>query len=124
MVETANANTNASKEEQIDTPAVERAASVNTEEQEHVTIEVDEGAASINTEEVEPLHDDADEEASVEGSDASAPDSVAEKKAPSPPKAEKKPASTGFFGDIFCGPKADAPVEESASVTKGFNILR
>ena len=36
--------------------------------------------------EVEPLHDDADEEATVEGSNAPAPDPVAEKKAPSPPK--------------------------------------
>jgi len=46
-------------------------------------------------------------------------DPVAEKKAPSPPKAEKKPASTGFFGNIFGGLKADAQVEESASVTNG-----
>jgi len=32
IVETANANINTSKEEQIDTPAVEGAISVNTEE--------------------------------------------------------------------------------------------
>ena len=37
---------------------------------------------------------------------ASAPAPVAEEKAPSPPKAAKKPA-TGFFGNIFGGPKAD-----------------
>ena len=91
IVETTDENINASKKEQIDTPAVEGAAPVNTEEQEHVTIEVDEGASN-NTEEVEPLHNDADEEPSVQGYVAPAPNPVAEKKDPSPPKAEKKPA--------------------------------
>ena len=43
-------------------------------------------------EEVEPLHNDADEEPSVQGSVAPAPNPVAEKKDPSPPKAEKRPA--------------------------------
>ena len=71
-------------------------------------------------EEVEPLHNNADKEASVEGSNASAPDLVAEKRkkmAPSPSKAEKKAASTGFFGNIFGGPKANAQVEESVKGT-------
>ena len=35
------------------------------------------------------------------------------------PEAENKSASAGFFGNIFGGPKADAQVEDSASVAKG-----
>jgi len=66
-----------------------------------------------------PSHDDADEEASVEGTNAHVPAPVAEKRVSLLPKAEKKPASTRFFGNIFGGPKADGQVEESASVTKG-----
>ena len=38
-----------------------------------------------------------------------------EEKCNSPPKAEKKSASTGFFGNTFGGPKADVQVEESAT---------
>ena len=75
-------------------------------------------------EEVEPLHDDADEEASVEGSNPLVPDPVAEKKekkAPSPPKAYKKAASTEFFGNIFGGPKADAQVKASAKGTAEYD---
>lgn len=45
------ANGNASKEECIDTPVMERAAPVITKKQECATIDADEGAASIKPEE-------------------------------------------------------------------------
>ena len=101
---------NAPEEKHSDSADEERATPTYTEDQKTT--------ASVNIDDGSTFQDDADEEASVEGYDAAlAP--VAEKKAPSPPEAEKKSASTSLFGNIFGRPKADAQVEDSASVAKG-----
>ena len=96
---------NAPEEKHSDSADEERATPIHTEGQNTT--------ASVNKDEESTFQDDADEEDEVAGSDAALAPAL------SPPEAEKKSASTSLFGNIFGGPKADAQVEDSASVAKG-----